>query len=186
VKKMNWLGDLVQIETNENDYVLDLGCGIMQATLDHIPNYPKTRLQCAKITGVDIHKPYLDWLNKHYPEIETIHWDLKRTQLPFQDKSYDIILLIDILEHLDNLEYVENIISESNRIARNKIIILTPKKFDSNVISVQNAWGLGPNEYQKHRSFIKKKDLKNWGFKVIIPKQNRKQYYAVKKLGDSI
>jgi len=182
---MNWLGYLAQREISENDSVLDLGCGIMQATLDHIPSYPKTRLQCAKITGVDIHKPYLEWLNINYPEIETLHWDLSKIPIPFQDKSYDIILLIDILEHLDSLEIVRNIISESNRIARKKIIVLTPKKFDPNLAATKNVWGLGPNEYQKHRLNIKIEDLENLGFKVftpIIQKQSSRHNYAVKKL----
>ena len=33
---MNWLGKLIQKHVNSNDTVLDLGCGIMQATTDSI------------------------------------------------------------------------------------------------------------------------------------------------------
>ena len=97
---MNWLGDLVQKEVNKNDTVLDLGCGIMACTLDTCPTYPKTRLKCRHITGVDVHTNYLHLL-KERPYITVVKGMLPDDLYVFVDSSFDVVLLLDIIEHLE-------------------------------------------------------------------------------------
>jgi len=182
---MNWVGDLIQENIEETDTVLDLGCGIMQATLDIVPSYPKTILKCKKLFGVDIHQPYLDYLNDY--GIETLKWDLRKVPYPFQDKSFDIVILTDILEHLENMEYVNKLIRESMRIARKKVIVLTPNKFSSNIKAIKNPYPYDQfkenNKYQRHHLLISRKYLEENGFKV---KRIRIQFFAIRKLVNKI
>ena len=185
---MNWAGDLIQENIEETDTVLDLGCGIMQATLDFIPTYPNTRLKCKKLFGVDIHQPYLDFLNDL--GIETLKWDLRDVPLPFEDKSYDNVILTDILEHLPHIEYVNKLIRESKRIARKKIIVLTPRKFTNNIKSINCPYpykqNIEKNEFQRHHILIKKKYLKKNGFEVYRIGTSGKYLFGIlKKCGDN-
>ncbi|MHA1167620.1 MAG: methyltransferase domain-containing protein [Candidatus Hodarchaeales archaeon] len=166
---MNWLGDIEQKDIREEDTVLNLGCGIMQGILDHIETYPKTRLKCKKITGVDWYQPSIDYLNENYPEIDTLKWDLTKFPLPYADKSFDVVLLNDILEHLPEMWMAHELIREAERIARRFVFILTPSVFFDNQKGVQNAWGLGKNESNRHHILIDRGFLeKTLGYEVKI------------------
>jgi len=71
---LNWLGEIIQNYVDKSDTVLDLGCGIMQATTDVIEKHPSLSfrqklkgkmaipsiLNCKMIVGVDIWKEYLE------------------------------------------------------------------------------------------------------------------------------
>src|SRR3972149_7740841 len=134
---MNWAGRLVQKEL-ENDYVvLSLGCGIMAEILDTLKSYPKDIIKCKNIIGLDIFKPYLDLLNER--GIKTVNWDLRIFPYPFKDKEIDVILLMDVLEHIDK-DYHKMILDECERIARKKIIVLTPIKYFDNKKAVKNTY----------------------------------------------
>jgi len=163
---VNWLGDLIQKEVYEDDTVLSLGCGIMQAILDVIPTYPKTRLQCRKLVGVDAFEPYLKFLEER--GTATVQWDLTKTPYPFDTSSFDVVLLLDVLEHLTQ-ESGSLMLPEAARIARKKIIVFTPAKFDKNKKGVKayRNLGLPDNVLQKHLSFWSANLLaENFGFKV--------------------
>ena len=108
---MNWLGDLINHEINKRDSILDLGCGIMQAT-DGLRNY---------ILGVDIWDKYLNHIKDRFP---TVKLSMEETDR-FMDKSYDVVFCLDVLEHLE-YDLALKIIDECKRIARNKVIIYTP------------------------------------------------------------
>jgi len=182
---MNWVGDFIQENIEETDTVLDLGCGIMQATLDIVASYPKTRLKCKRLFGVDIHQPYLDFLNTL--GIETLRWDLRDIPLPFDSKSFDVVLLTDILEHLSNMNDVNKLIEESIRIARKQVIALTPKEFTNNIDAIHNPYPYDQfdevNEFQQHHLLIKRKHLEKHGFKVKIKSIH---FIAIRKLVNKI
>lgn len=50
-------------------------------------------------------------------------------RLPFSDKSFDTIVLFDVLEHVDH----DIVLSESTRVARRRIIALVPRKTDKEI-----------------------------------------------------
>ena len=181
---MNWAGDLAQTHIEPNDHVLDLGCGIMHATLDFIPTYPKTRIQCGNLVGVDIYEPYLKFLEDR--SIKTVKWDLTNVPYPFEDKSFDVILLYDILEHIPTLEEVESILRESERIARKKILILTPNKFKKNEESVENVYEMGRNPLQRHQLLIKRSFLRKNGYNVHLCFKGVVYNFAFKNLTSRI
>ncbi len=166
---MNWVGDLIQKNIEKTDSYLDLGCGIMQNLLDFVESYPKTKLECDYLHGVDIFEPYLEFLNEK--GVSTTKWDLRETPLPFKDKSFDNVSLTDILEHLDDIKYVDNLLKESERIAKKRIFILTPKIFCENESGVSNPYPYDKftidNEYQRHHILLTESYFKNKGFKII-------------------
>ncbi len=126
---LNWVGSLIQNQIGKDDTVLDLGCGLMLDIMDFCSDYPKTRLQCKDLVGMDAYQPYLDYLNQR--GIKTLNHDLRLNPLPFGDKSFDIVLLLDVIEHLDNIHQVDKLIAEAKRISRKSIFIVTPQKYDT-------------------------------------------------------
>lgn len=185
---MNWVGELCQHEINRNDTLLDLGCGIMQATMDTYKGYPPTKLQCKSILGVDIYEPYLNFLKERGVLVQKA--DLCKP-LPFEDKSFDVVLLLDILEHL-NFDEAVNLLGEAERVARKKVIVLTPRNFRANEEATQEVYpytGLGENPFQQHKSLISPQLLRHHSFKTLFPSEHSSRYhytFAVKKLFLSI
>ena len=177
---MNWLGDRVQKEVSPTDTVLDLGCGIMQATLDTCPTYPPTRLKCAHITGVDLYEPYLDVL-KDETGVTVLRLSIP-SQLPvFVDNSYDVVLLNDVLEHLEPTPAALALV-EAERIARKKIIINTPIMYDNNEYAMSDTYpykNLGENELQRHQWLVPADWLKESGYNLTFTKG---QIFGVKAL----
>lgn len=149
---MNWLGKKVQGELEYYDSVLDLGCGIMQAT---------NGMVCKSILCCDIFTPYLSKIRESVPTITLAMTELGR----FVDDSYDVVISLDVIEHLEK-QVGFDAITHMKRIARRKVIIYTPNEFDTNDDAVENTWGLGKNEYQRHRSLFTKQQLTDIGFKV--------------------
>lgn len=180
---MNWAGDWIQDNISVHDIVLDLGCGIMQATLDHVKSYPKTKLICKRLIGVDIYQPYLDFLNER--GIETVQWDLTKIPYPFEDKSVDVTILTDIFEHLKTIEEVDALISESIRITKKKLFMVTPREFFSNISTVENPPTpydkLGGNEYQQHHILIGREYLEEKGFEVL---RKSVHYYGIRNINN--
>lgn len=177
---MNWAGDYIQKNIDETDTILDLGCGVMQSTLNIVKSYPDTRLKCKRLVGVDIHQPYLDFLSEL--EIENLKWDLRDVPLPFENKSFDIILFLDVWEHLPKIENVDNLIKEAERIARKKIFYVTPSVFFENILDFPNPYPYDifeDNKFQRHKILLDKKYLKGNGFRVL---KKGKHYYGFKKV----
>lgn len=143
---MTSLGNRVQELVTESDTVLDLGCGIMLHTR---ADKDGPRLKCKSILGMDAWRPYLENIKRDFP---VIHGDLTRLD-SFLDESFDVVLLLDVLEHLTENEALK-VLDEAKRIAHRKVIGLTPKAFDSNHQQPGGAWGLGDNPLQEHLSVI--------------------------------
>ena len=158
---MNWLGELIQKEVTDEDSIIDLGCGIMSAT-DGLNSL---------ILGVDIWDKYLDHIKNKF---QTVKISMEETDR-FMDKSYDVVLCLDVLEHLE-YSLALKILDECKRIARRKVIIYTPSIHKDNSEAEKDAWGLGPNIHQKHISVITKEDLKIRGYQVYDPMKDNSHY----------
>ena len=165
---MNHLGELIQKEIGRNDSILDLGCGIMAPILDTCPTYLKTRLKCKFIVGVDIFRNYLDEI-KDKEGIVVVNLDIKDLTI-FLNKSFDIVLLLDIVEHLEK-DAAEILILEAERIARKKVIIYTPKRFSDNIEHKESFpyCVFGDNPYQGHKSYISPEWLTECSYVVSFP-----------------
>ena len=155
---MNWLGKLVQRRLQSDDTVLDLGCGIQQAN---------DRIRAKSILGVDIWNVYLDKIKDNIQTVKLSMAELDR----FMDKSYDVVICLDVVEHLEK-ELALKVIDECKRIARKKAIIYTPSEFKDNMDAVDNAWDLGYNEHQKHLCVLNIDDFNSRGYYTQIVTDN--------------
>lgn len=179
---MNWLGKIIQKHISEDDTVLDLGCGIMQATTDNLEkmlgeNVKKRvmkklsksdNLRCKSTLGCDLWEDYLKIANRYWPVIKLGMNELDK----FIDGSFDVVLCIDVLEHLE-LQEALKAIDHMKRISRKKVIIYTPSQFLTNEEHIENAWGLGLNPYQHHKCFLEPEMIKNLGFEISFPEPDR-------------
>jgi 2-polyprenyl-3-methyl-5-hydroxy-6-metoxy-1,4-benzoquinol methylase len=159
---MNWLGDLIQKEVDDTITVLDVGCGIMQAT---------DGVKCKSILGCDFFPKYLSHIKNLWPTVRVSVEELDR----FVDDSFDVVFCIDVIEHLEK-ELALKVISELKRIARWKVIVYTPNSFSDNHTAVENAWGLGYNEGQYHKCLFVNHELTKLGFKVDNKNPDRGNY----------
>ena len=187
---MNWLGAIIQNYINSSDVVLDIGCGIMQATTDVIEKHPKpsifeklkgkktipANLDCKMMVGVDIWGKYLEKNKDRYVVLKT---NVENTGI-FLDNSFDVVISLDVLEHIEE-ETSIRLLNEMERIARKKVIIYTPKQFELNEKNEENAWEMGENPFQLHKSLIKPEIFEKRGYKVIFPEPD-KNTLAIKEI----
>jgi len=172
---MNEIGEAVQKEVSKNDAILDLGCGIMQEFLTKSTRrnlikryYQNRKLKCKSILCVDSFENYLNKLKDQYP---TIRQDIRITD-NFMDSSFDIVICIDVLEHLDLNEAIK-VMTEMIRISRKKAIIYTPSNFESNETATRNVWELGDNPLQMHKCVLKPETIASLGFKISHPEPDK-------------
>jgi SAM-dependent methyltransferase len=122
--------------------VLDLGCG--DKTL-------ATLIQ-GTVTTVDL------W-EKFKPDVV---WDLNQTPLPFGDDSFDMILMIDVIEHLEKERGME-LLREAKRITKGTILLLTPLWWTDNLDCMSDKDSpYYENPYERHKSLWAKEDFKGW------------------------
>lgn len=192
---MNWLGRLVQQHVTNYDTVLDLGCGVMQATTDTLYDKVSTKrqiadrlhykmkysqkgnLECKSILGCDIHRKYLDKIKDRFNTISLKMDELDR----FVDNSFDVVLCLDVLEHLELMQAMKAV-DEMKRIARKKVIIYTPSVWDDNSEHVEDAWELGENQHQQHHCLVPFEELKKSGFAVSFPEPDKNTFAVYTKL----
>ena len=188
---MNWMGILIQKEIKKTDTVLDLGCGIFQATTDSLTKTSgkgsftyrlrtanmQKNLECKSLLGCELVDKYIDVAKSYFPVIKMDISKLENYKM-FADKSFDVVMAIDVLEHIP-IGISEKIIEEMKRISRNKVIVYTPSKFELNEENTTNAWNLGENPFQQHLSFVSPDILKEHGFKRITFPEPDKNTFAI-------
>jgi ubiquinone/menaquinone biosynthesis C-methylase UbiE len=95
--------------------ILDVGCGRGFLAKTILKHHPK-----AHLTGLDIYiPPYL----KNAKKETYIKGNVEK--LPFKAKSFDTVISTHTLEHVQN---PTKLIAEMRRVAKKKIIIVTPKQ----------------------------------------------------------
>lgn len=75
------------------DRILDIGCG-GGAFLEHLKNLK------SKTFGIDLSYEILSILSRRNPHIKITAADTRN--LPFRESSFDLVTLIDVLEHIDD------------------------------------------------------------------------------------
>jgi ubiquinone/menaquinone biosynthesis C-methylase UbiE len=127
--------------------VLDLGCG---------NNSPIQFTNVKYSVGVDNFSPYIK--SSQEKSIHSQYIKSNLINLEIKDKTYDLVLCSEVIEHLKK-EDGRNLIKKMNNIAIKKIIITTPNGF------LEQAEFDG-NSMQKHLSGWTIQELKKLGFKV--------------------
>ena len=96
--------------------VLDIGCGE-----GFVVRYLISKNKNLKIEGIDISEDAIVLARKLCPEAFFLRGDI--TSLNYSDQSFDLVLGIEILEHLSNPEMA---ISEARRLCRKYCIFSVP------------------------------------------------------------
>lgn len=78
---------------------------------------------CGGHVGVDWEQPTVELARVLSPDREFIH--ASTTQLPFENGSFDTVMLPEVLEHVA-WEEVPTAISEAKRVARQKVLVTMP------------------------------------------------------------
>jgi len=115
----NWDKDLKNdnaevIKSFAEGSVLDLGCGTCKLLTI-------LRDTGREVLGVDRSDIALGFCKKR--EVETKKLNLEDGKLPFEDMSFDNVISVHTLEHLES---PEKLIKEACRIAKKRVIILSP------------------------------------------------------------
>jgi len=147
VKYLNELQEQIK-DCNE---ILDLGCGY---------NSPLGQIKKKNMhtVGVDIFEKYIKVNKKKNIHDESVCLDILEIDEKYPEKSFDCVLLLDVIEHLEKLDAIK-LIGKVEKIARKKIVIFTPNGFFHQKEYHNNI-------YQRHRSGWKVKDFRKMGFKI--------------------
>lgn len=134
------------------DSVIDVGCG--KGTTGVIL---KAYRDVKTTVGLEIFKPYLEHCEKTNAYDVLVNHDLNAERIPFDDKAFDLVLCLDVIEHLEKAPALK-LLKELKRIGR-KVVLVTPSYY-------QHQDELDGSEYQVHRCFISKKEFEGEGYKV--------------------
>ena len=106
-------------ELHKNMMVLDVGCGDARLSSGLVSSV-------TEVVGLDIHESAL--LEAQKKGLKTISSDIETTW-QINDKSIDLVLILDTLEHISDCEFILN---EAKRVLKNdgSIIITIPNHFD--------------------------------------------------------
>lgn len=92
--------------------VLDVGCSSAVLTAEIAKSLPK-----SKVTGVDSYKKVIDFAKAKYPHLQLLVADAHK--LPFADKSFDLVICTETLEHVTDpkkvLLEIKRVLSKNGR-----------------------------------------------------------------------
>ena len=95
--------------------VLELGCA---------EGYILHRVGRPGSVGVDYDRERVEFGREKYSDMKFYVIDV-RYGLPFSDRSFDTLLLLEVLEHME-LEEAKEVLREAERMARQKVLITLP------------------------------------------------------------
>ena len=101
--------------TNNQDKILEIGCGVGFLSREFNSNY----------TGVDYSKDIVDKHLSLFPshDIQVANAD----SLPFEDNSYDIVFCCGVFQYLPNESFADSVINEMIRISRKSVLLVDLK-----------------------------------------------------------
>ena len=134
--------------------VLDVGCGL---------SLKSQYIQADIRVGLDIYRPYLEKIDAKVPYV-CINAEADKIDSLFLHKSFDIVTLLDIVEHLEKPEALE-LIDKAGKLARRAVVIETPLGF---LPQNMDILGLGGDHFQTHRCGFEADELEAMGYDVII------------------
>jgi len=130
--------------------ILDVGCGKGE------PMRFIGRTESFYTVGLDIFLPYLKECKNRSIYDDYILCDIRK--LPLREKSFDVALCLQLLEHLERDDGNE-MIQSLERVAREQVIITTP-------VGEHKQSAYDGNPYQEHRWIWMPAHLERFGYSV--------------------
>lgn len=130
------------------DSVLDLGCGRHSM----VPILPRK----TRTVGVELFRPHYELAVQSKRHTQYLNEDV--TRVSFEERSFDAVVMLDVLEHLSK-EEGRLMIEKMRRWARKKVVIFTPNGFVH-----QDEYAENP--YMEHRSGWTAAEMRALGYRV--------------------
>lgn len=130
--------------------ILDVGCGKGE------PMKFINRSKTFYTVGLDIFRPYLKNCKKYGIHDDYILCDAKK--LPLRERSFDVVLCSEVLEHLER-KNGDELIHFMEKTARKQVIITTP-------VGEYKQCTFEGNPYQEHKWIWSPVRLKRLGYRV--------------------
>ena len=151
-----YIGDVSYYKSLEKELtgmktVLDVGCGSWSPLASVKKSFYSV--------GIDIHKPSIEEIKKKKIHDAYKIGDLFKIGTYFKPKSFDAVVALDVVEHFEKKESL-NLIKQMEKIAKKKVVILTPNGF-----AKQDAYD--GNLFQEHKSGWNISDFRRLGYKVF-------------------
>ena len=160
----------VYAATMDGQRLLSLCCGI---------GLELAGLETEHVTAVDIAPQYLEQVKQRCPQAETICDDALHFLKISPGRHYDVISIIDGIEHMDK-RTGKLVIKHMKRVAREKVLLFTPQSDRDNGYlknEPHNAWGIeGADEHQVHKSGWTREELESIGFKLVASERSTSQH----------
>ena len=133
--------------------VLDVACGLSLKSR-YIP--------AGFRVGLDLHRPYLEAVDTGVPWVPIVGDATKLDEL-FLPNSFDLVLLLDIVEHVEKYQALD-MIRQAEEIARVAVVIETPKGFLPQDLDIL---GFDAHHLQTHRCGFETEELEELGYRVF-------------------
>ncbi len=121
------------------------------------------RSPCPVRIGLDAHRPYLE--HRRVPDAVPLHASALSIGELFVPGAVELVTLIDVIEHFDRAEAL-SLLEQARRIAARRVLLFTPRGLFPQ--EAHDAFGLGGEELQRHRSSWEPEDLTSLGFRVVV------------------
>lgn len=156
--------DAVVIPLVEGPRILDVGCGFGRWGYLCMTNYWETHSPVPagrpETVGIDGYLPNVEMAGANGCYRECIHASFP--PLPFEDSSFDTVLMVELIEHLQDDRGLE-LIAEAKRVARRRVVISTPNFPD---FRLAHPTITGLNELDGHLSYWSRSRLRKLGFQI--------------------
>ena len=157
--------DPIIIHLIQGPQILDVGCGFGRWGYFCTTNYWETHNPMPPptkpvIVGCDGYLPNVEMSQRSGVYSNVLHVNFP--PLPFDNLSFDTVLILDVLEHIQE-EKALKLIGEAKRIARQSIIISTPNfpNFRKPHMTIT-----GFNDMEAHISYWSRRRLRQLGFRL--------------------
>ena len=157
---------LEEIKNKKVINILDIGCGEGQSDKYFLKNLPK-----IKITGIDVDDKAISEAKSNCPKMIVKKNNIYN--LSFKDKSFDLVISLEVLEHLSN---PQKALKEIKRVS-NKFIISVPYEPYFSLLSFLSGKYLrNLGRHPEHLQVWNKKSFSNF-IKKELPKAKIKTLF---------